>query len=88
MLYTRLDQDRDEALTLQELSLFMSRTFALFDKTKDCVVDLDDVISTLDEGKLPNGAILTHTYKTIHRHKGVWDNIKQRTCINTCKENG
>jgi len=52
-LYTRLDQDRDEAISLQELSLFMSRTFTLLDKTEDCVVDLDDVIATLEEGKLP-----------------------------------
>jgi len=52
-LYTRLDQDRDEAVTLQELNLFMSRTFALLDNTDDCAVDLDDVIATLEEGKLP-----------------------------------
>jgi len=51
--YTRLDQDRNQVLTLQELNIFIIRTFAMLDKTKDCLVDLDDVIATLDESKLP-----------------------------------
>lgn len=31
-MYTRLDDDRNEVLSLQELNLFLSRTFSMLDK--------------------------------------------------------
>ena len=52
-MYTRLDDDRNEVLSLQELNLFLSRTFSMLDKDEDCLVDIKDVITTLDESELP-----------------------------------
>ena len=52
-MYTRLDEDRNEVLSLQEFSTFLSKTFSMLDKDEDCLVDIKDVIATLDESELP-----------------------------------
>ena len=52
-LYTRLDEDRNEVLSLEEIHNFLKRTFALIDRNEDCVIDLTESIAALDEAKLP-----------------------------------
>ena len=52
-LYTRIDLDKDEGLTLLEIKDFVKRTFALLDKNEDCLIDLKEVVHVLQENELP-----------------------------------
>ena len=52
-LYTRIDLDKDEGLTLLEINDFVKRTFALLDKNEDCLIDLKEVVHVLQENELP-----------------------------------
>ena len=52
-MYTRLDEDRNEVLSIEELNTFLSRTFTMVDKDEDCLIDMKDVIAPLDESELP-----------------------------------
>ena len=52
-LYTRIDLDKDEGLTLLEIKDFVKRTFAILDKNEDCLIDLKEVVHVLQENELP-----------------------------------
>ena len=51
--FTRLDTNRNDGLSLEEVQTFMKRLFKIVDKNEDCFVDLDEIISVLDENQLP-----------------------------------
>ena len=53
LLYTKINPDRNEELSLQEVTQFITSTFAVLDRNVDCLISLDEVISTLADSKLP-----------------------------------
>ena len=53
LLYTKINPDRNEELSLQEVTQFITSTFAVLDRNDDCLISLDEVISTLADSKLP-----------------------------------
>ena len=51
--YTRLDEDRNNKIKLEEIHNFLKRTFAMIDENEDCLVDLTEILAVLDASKLP-----------------------------------
>ena len=52
-LYASLDRDKNEKLSLDEANNFIKGALAMIDQNKDCSIDIDEIIATLDECKLP-----------------------------------
>eukprot|EP00092_Neocalanus_flemingeri_P016889 GFUD01018267.1.p1 GENE.GFUD01018267.1~~GFUD01018267.1.p1 ORF type:complete len:352 (+),score=112.07 GFUD01018267.1:1065-2120(+) len=52
-LYTNLDKDRNEKLSLEEATNFIKGSFYVIDQNEDCSINLDEIIATLKESKLP-----------------------------------
>merc|ERR1719320_2138514 len=52
-LYASLDKDKNEKLSLDEANNFIKGALAMIDQNKDCSIDIDEIIATLDECKLP-----------------------------------
>jgi len=52
-LYASLDKDKNEKLRLDEAKNFIKGAFAMIDKNQDCSINIDEVIASLDECKLP-----------------------------------
>merc|ERR1712121_572535 len=40
-------------ISIDEATNFLKRALAIIDKNKDCSIDIDEIIATLDESKLP-----------------------------------
>ena len=53
VLYTIIDPDRNEELSLKEVTEFITKAFNIIDRNDDCLIDLNDVIATLADSKLP-----------------------------------
>merc|ERR1719153_563773 len=52
-LYVTLDKDKNEKISIEEATNFLKSALAIIDKNVDCSIDMDEIISTLDESKLP-----------------------------------
>jgi len=52
-LYVTLDKDKNEKISIEEATNFLKSALAIIDKNEDCSIDMDEIISTLDESKLP-----------------------------------
>ena len=52
-LYVTLDKDKNEKISIDEATNFLKSALAIIDKNKDCSIDIDEIITTLDESKLP-----------------------------------
>merc|ERR1712013_278137 len=52
-LYVTLDKDKNEKISIDEATNFLTSALAIIDKNKDCSIDIDEIIATLDESKLP-----------------------------------
>jgi len=52
-LYVTLDKDKNEKISIDEATNFLKSALAIIDKNKDCSIDIDEIIATLDESKLP-----------------------------------
>jgi len=52
-LYTKLDKDKNEKLSVEEAENFIKGTFYVIDQNGDCSIDLDELITTLNESRLP-----------------------------------
>ena len=53
-LYATLDKDKNEKLSLEEADNFIKGTIDVIDQNKDCSIDIDELIATLKESKLPD----------------------------------
>eukprot|EP00092_Neocalanus_flemingeri_P011685 GFUD01012595.1.p1 GENE.GFUD01012595.1~~GFUD01012595.1.p1 ORF type:complete len:706 (+),score=172.82 GFUD01012595.1:51-2120(+) len=54
ILYSFIDPDRNEELTLQEATEFLTKSFSILDRDDDCSIDMDEIIATLVDSKLPD----------------------------------
>merc|ERR1711970_453388 len=52
-LYASLDKDKNEKLSLDEANNFIKGALAMIDRNQDCSINIDEVITSLDECKLP-----------------------------------
>merc|ERR1719153_2235253 len=52
-LYVTLDKDKNEKISIEEATDFFKSALSIIDKNEDCSIDIDEIISTLDESKLP-----------------------------------
>jgi len=52
-LYVTLDKDKNEKISIEEATNFLKSALAIIDKNEDCSIDMDEIISTLDDSKLP-----------------------------------
>jgi len=52
-LYASLDKDKNEKLSLDEANNFIKGALAMIDRNQDCSINIDEVIASLDECKLP-----------------------------------
>merc|ERR1711970_1167999 len=52
-LYASLDKDKNEKLSLDEAKNFIKGAFAIIASNKDCSINIDEFIASLDECKLP-----------------------------------
>ena len=52
-LYSLLDKDKNEKLSFEEATNFIKDTFYVIDQNEDCLINLDEFITTLKENKLP-----------------------------------
>jgi len=52
-LYATLDKDKNEKISKDEATNFLKSAIAVIDKNKDCSVDVDEIIASLDESHLP-----------------------------------
>jgi len=60
-LYASLDKDKNEKLSLDEANNFIKGALAMVDHNKDCSIDIDEIIATLDECKLPKQSTCCQT---------------------------
>ena len=72
-LYSRLDQDRNEKLSLEEAMDFIQRTFAAIDGNLDCHIDEEEIVSLLRQVGLPGHIqlavkMILQQYLTIGRY--------------------
>merc|ERR1711970_1518769 len=58
-LYASLDKDKNEKLSLDEANNFIKGALAMIDRNQDCSINIDEVIASLDECKLPKQYQLT-----------------------------
>ena len=76
-VYTRLDEDRNDGINLQEITNFRRRTFALFDRNEDCNVNLKEILETLHINNLPKDFQLV--LKQLAQHQLIlWNHILNR----------
>jgi len=52
-LYTKLDKDKNEKISVEEAENFIKGTFYVIDQNGDCSINLDELILTLKESRLP-----------------------------------
>jgi len=52
-LYTKLDKDKNEKISVEEAENFIKGTFYVIDQNGDCSINLDELITTLKESNLP-----------------------------------
>jgi len=52
-LYTKLDKDKNEKLSVEEVENFIKGTFYVIDQNEDCSINLEELITTLKESRLP-----------------------------------
>merc|ERR1711970_1092520 len=52
-LYTKLDKDKNEKISVEEAENFIKGTFYVIDQNGDCSINLDELITTLKESRLP-----------------------------------
>merc|ERR1719347_1073836 len=52
-LYATLDKDKNEKISIDEATNFLKSTLAMVDKNEDCSVNIDEIITSLDESHLP-----------------------------------
>jgi len=53
-LYATLDRDKNEKISLEEADNFIKGTIDVIDQNKDCSINIDELIETLKESKLPD----------------------------------
>ena len=52
-LYVTLDKDKNEKISIEEATNFLKSALSIIDKNEDCSIDIDEIIASLDESKLP-----------------------------------
>eukprot|EP00091_Calanus_sinicus_P018270 TRINITY_DN4114_c0_g1_i11.p1 TRINITY_DN4114_c0_g1~~TRINITY_DN4114_c0_g1_i11.p1 ORF type:complete len:328 (-),score=105.51 TRINITY_DN4114_c0_g1_i11:158-1141(-) len=52
-LYTTLDKDKNEKISIEEATNFIKGVLHTIDQNEDCSIDIDEFIAALDESKLP-----------------------------------
>jgi len=52
-LYVTLDKDKNEKISIEEATDFFKSALSIIDKNEDCSIDIDEIIASLDESKLP-----------------------------------
>lgn len=52
-LYVTLDKDKNEKISIEEANNFLKSSLSIIDKNEDCSIDIDEIIASLDESKLP-----------------------------------
>jgi len=52
-LYATLDKDKNEKISIDEATNFLKSTLSMVDKNEDCSVNIDEIITSLDESHLP-----------------------------------
>merc|ERR1712055_238293 len=52
-LYVTLDKDKNEKISIEEATNFLKGVLHVIDKNEDCSIDIDEIIASLDESKLP-----------------------------------
>merc|ERR1712142_1046782 len=52
-LYATLDKDKNEKISIDEATNFLKSTLSMVDKNEDCAVNIDEIITSLDESHLP-----------------------------------
>jgi len=52
-LYTTLDKDKNEKISIEEATNFIKGVLHVIDQNEDCSIDIDEFIAALDESKLP-----------------------------------
>jgi len=56
--YTLIDVDQNEIFTREEISTFLRSIFSLVDKNQDSFIDLEELLTTLEENDLPREFLL------------------------------
>ena len=52
-LYSSLDRDKNEKISIEEATIFLKGVLAMVDRNEDCHINVDEFIKSLDECNLP-----------------------------------